>query len=307
MPKMDVLCVGSVNLDTIAVVERLPGRDERIMGETVLEAGGGPAATAAVALARQGLRVGFCGVVGDDDAGRRGLAMLEAEGVDVSTSVIERGRPSPRSVVIVETGSPTRSIIVTESAAPQPSAIPAGIAEWYHADQTGYAAVVASAEREPLRISLDAGNPIAGLRLDRVELYAPTLGSLLQRYPGTSPVAALRAAAAEGPRLVVATSGAAGAYAFEADRAAKIPAFAEPVLSTLGAGDVFHGALLAAVLQGLDLVAAVQRASAVALLSCRGLDGRSAIPDAAQTDAYLRETAAPPPELATEEEPERER
>jgi sulfofructose kinase len=50
------------------------------------------------------------------------------------------------------------------------------------------------------------------------------------------------------------------------------------VLSTLGAGDVFHGALLAAIQHGLGLEDCLRYANLVAFRSCQGLDGRSAIP-----------------------------
>ena len=49
-------------------------------------------------------------------------------------------------------------------------------------------------------------------------------------------------------------------------------------VSTLGAGDVFHGALLAAFAHGLELRDALTVANRTAALSCRALDGRSAIP-----------------------------
>ena len=58
-----------------------------------------------------------------------------------------------------------------------------------------------------------------------------------------------------------------------------VPAFPVEVVSTLGAGDVFHGALLACLARGLPLRDAAVRANACAALSCRALDGRSAIPD----------------------------
>jgi sugar/nucleoside kinase (ribokinase family) len=50
------------------------------------------------------------------------------------------------------------------------------------------------------------------------------------------------------------------------------------VVSTLGAGDVFHGALLASLVRQASLDAALRAANAAAALSCRALDGRSAIP-----------------------------
>ena len=56
---------------------------------------------------------------------------------------------------------------------------------------------------------------------------------------------------------------------------------------TLGAGDVFHGALIAQIIQGFELSVALHRANAVAALSCRGLDGQSMIPTTAELNAFL--------------------
>jgi sugar/nucleoside kinase (ribokinase family) len=65
------------------------------------------------------------------------------------------------------------------------------------------------------------------------------------------------------------------------------PAFEVDPVSTLGAGDVFHGALLAQLVRDVPLVEALTAASACAALSCRALDGRSAIPTARELDAVL--------------------
>jgi sugar/nucleoside kinase (ribokinase family) len=60
------------------------------------------------------------------------------------------------------------------------------------------------------------------------------------------------------------------------------PAFPVDVVSTLGAGDVFHGALLAQLVRDVPLPDAL--ANACAALSCRALDGRSAIPTGEELD-----------------------
>jgi sulfofructose kinase len=57
-----------------------------------------------------------------------------------------------------------------------------------------------------------------------------------------------------------------------------VPAPAVDPVSTLGAGDVFHGALLAGLVRELPLEEALADANAVAAASCAALDGRSAIP-----------------------------
>jgi sugar/nucleoside kinase (ribokinase family) len=66
-----------------------------------------------------------------------------------------------------------------------------------------------------------------------------------------------------------------------------MPAHAIDARSTLGAGDVYHGALLAALVGGATIRGAMAEASVVAALSCRGLDGRSAIPDRPELRAAL--------------------
>ena len=66
------------------------------------------------------------------------------------------------------------------------------------------------------------------------------------------------------------------------------------VVSTLGAGDVFHGALVAAHVRDLPLDDALEYANHVAALSCLGLDGRSAIPTHDDVTARLRARTARP-------------
>jgi sulfofructose kinase len=324
---LDVICVGVATVDTIAAVERMPGEDDRVVGEPFVVAGGGPAATAAVALARLGASVGFCGVVGDDDAGALSRALLEDEGVDTRWLRTRRGVRTPQSMIMVSRASCTRSIVTTPSTPPDPGSVPVRASRWLHTDQTGYAAAreALRGQAGPALLSVDGGNPIPGLDLRGVDLYAPTVGSLRAAFPagestdeptdestvslaalpagdpGDSPggplggvAGSLRAAAAAGARRVVATAGAGGCEVLVDGRAVHVPPVAVEPLSTMGAGDVFHGALLAGLAEGRSLVEAAWRANAVAAISCRGLDGRSGIPHAAEAEKFLS-TVRPAP------------
>jgi sugar/nucleoside kinase (ribokinase family) len=69
------------------------------------------------------------------------------------------------------------------------------------------------------------------------------------------------------------------------------------VRSTLGAGDVYHGALLAALIRGATIRTAMLEAAVAAALSCRALDGRSAIPDRTELEAAL-DAWSPEPSFA---------
>lgn len=283
MSRPDVICVGAANLDTIAVLEVIPDSDARVETEIIFDAGGGPAATAAVTLARLGIAVGFCGVVGDDTIGSIVRQGLEDEGVDTTWLVTEPDFMSTRSLVLIESKTGSRTIVAGRSRAPSPETIPLDVARWLHVDQVGYAPTAAatrSVDLPPL-VSLDGGNPIAGLNLADIDLYVPTLSALSLRYPGMALAAAMARALGEGPSSVVATAGARGSYAFDGNEVVHVPAVYSDVVSTLGAGDVFHGALLAGIVSDLDLPTAIRLATAIASQSCGAIDGRSGIPKVA--------------------------
>jgi len=283
-----VCCVGVATLDRIAIVDRVPGSDERTVAEPFVVSGGGPAATAAVTLARLGIDVAFCGVVGDDEAGASVRDGLAVEGVDVTALQMRPGARTPESMILVERGTGARTIITTPSIAPDAESVPLDVA-WLHADQTGYAAVRDA--RGP-RISIDGGNDIADLRLAGVALYAPTLPALRARF-GDEDEEALLTAAAAGAETVVATDGGDGAIVLASGAITRVPAVEVDVVSTMGAGDVFHGALLAGIVSGLDPVESARRAAFVAARSCTALDGRSGIPTLAEVDDAMNASAVP--------------
>ena len=295
MPTPPLVFVGTATHDTIALVDRYPDADERILVDDLVVAGGGPAATAAVAAARLGRQVAFVGAVGDDAVGDAIVAGLRAEGVDTSGIVRRCGGRSATSVVVVTRERATRAILHRPADAIEISAtgwaLIAG-AEWLHVDQAGWPLVDAwwQTRTDRPRLSVDAGNPVDGVSLDGVDLYVPTVSALRRHYGDRPTAQLLQAAIDDGVRVVVATDGADGASVLGSDEPMlHVPAFAGEVHSTLGAGDVFHGALLAAIDRGLPRRDAVEYASAVAFLSCEGLDGRSAIPDHPRTMSFLRD------------------
>jgi sulfofructose kinase len=283
-----VVCVGYATLDTILAIPRHPDADDRVVASALEFAGGGAAATAAVTLVRLDVPVSFVGTVGDDDAGAFIREGLEREGVDVSELRVVPGAGSPRSTILVEGAN--RTIISFPGTVPQPELRPRArelcrAAEWVHVDHAGY---TAARELEGVRLSIDGGNPVPDLDLRGVALYAPTEQALEDVFPDA------RAALDAGADLVVVTRGGEGSYAVTKDAEPVFaPAFPVEVVSTLGAGDVFHGALLAAVVRGEPLDRCLAYANAVAGLSCRGLDGRVAIPDHATAVAAALQDHSP--------------
>ena len=295
-----VVCVGHATLDAIVAVPRLPQPDERLPATDGVLAGGGPAATAAVALARLGVAVAFAGRVGDDPAGSIVRDGLARDGVDVSLLDVVAGATPFTACLVGPDGD--RVLLPTPGTLPPitltgPLRAALRHAQWLHVDHVG-AAILPSlrAAGLSLRVSVDGGNPIPGLALDGIDLYAPTVTALLE-LTGADTEAGLRAALDAGARLVVATDGARGAHAAWAEdgaiRSIHVPAATVPrLVSTLGAGDAFHGGLLAALLEHRPIEDALAMANAVAAASTGALDGRAALPDRADLAALAAERAA---------------
>jgi sugar/nucleoside kinase (ribokinase family) len=314
-----VVCVGVVAIDALALVDHYPAADERVVGEQVSIVGGGPAANAAVVLARQGIPVAFVGRVSADEAGEQALRLLEAEGVDTSGAMRDPHVPTQVACVVVSKASKTRAIS-TLAVPPLPSLAemsPRAVelvaaAEWVHTDHLGFAPVAQLfAEMDPAerpRLSVDAGNPVQRLDVSLLDLYVPTTESLAAQYRQPSTTEGVEKAAhlalADGAKAIVATSGSEGSTAWwSADFVAGIDpgrvhveaAAGIEIVSTLGAGDVFHGALLSALCRRLDWPEALRQANDTAALSCRALDGRSAIPTLAELVALSGRFPARPP------------
>ena len=288
-----VLCIGVITVDTIALVDKYPSADDRVIAEEIVRAGGGPAAVASVALARLGVSSAIAGTIGNDADGDYVLDIFKREGVNTE-GITRTSTPTGGALIVASREYSARAISTRQPIHQAPlndraKAI-ASKADWVHVDHVGVhqlkgAGIVRGSGP---KISFDAGYDVENFDVTTVDLFAPNDKSLLSRHPGKSFEEALTIDAEKGASLVVATQGSVGSAGYSAQTGlVKAPSFKTEIVSTLGAGDVFHGALLAQLIQGFALQEAIRRANAVAALSCRGLDGQSAIPTTSELNTYL--------------------
>ncbi|CAN2175489.1 RbsK Sugar kinases, ribokinase family [Candidatus Nanopelagicaceae bacterium] len=285
--------MGVITIDTIALVEKYPGEDERVLAEQISRAGGGPAAVAAVALSRLGIKSAIVGTIGDDADGREVLRIFAQEGVDTSGISIGSS-PTAGSVIVASKEHSARAISTRQPViqAPINEAVKKLIAgaQWVHVDHVGIKRLdeAGITRGKGPQISFDAGYGVESFDPIVVDLFVPTDRQMALRYPGIDLAVALENDSLKAGNTVVATQGSAGSAGFSPETGlVTAPGFKVEVTSTLGAGDVFHGALVAQLIQGHSLQEALRRANAVAALSCRGLDGQSMIPTTTELDAYL--------------------
>ena len=290
----DAIFIGVSTIDTIALLDSYPAADSRTVTEHLERAGGGVAATAAVAAARLGGNVAFAGVVGDDDEGREIIAKLNAEGVNTDLVVIDENSKSATSVVIVTQSTATRAIITRQQINYQACVtdkLKTAITNTkiVHLDHAGYQLLpqLGLTRGAGPKISLDHGNQISNFDPNQIDIYVPSDIRLLELHPTLDLESAVKAQAAKCNQDVIVTAGSEGSFAMINGQFAHAPAANVEVLSTLGAGDVFHGAIVMQYLQQQSVLDTLIRSNAVAGLSCQGLDGRSAIPTAAELDEFL--------------------
>ncbi len=282
-------------MDTIALVDSYPDEDERVLAHQISRAGGGPAAVAAVALSRLGVATAIAGTIGDDQDGAEVLKIFAREGVD--TSGISIGASATSGSVIVASKEHNSRAISTRQPMQQVNLNSEAKrlisqAKWLHVDHVGINRLKSEniSRGTGPKISFDAGYNVAEFDAAEVDLFVPTDRQMALRFPDLQLGAAVERDATSAKNITVATQGSAGSIGFSNESGlVHAPGFEVAVVSTLGAGDVFHGALLAQVIQGYKLADALQRANAVAALSCLGLDGQSMIPNTSELNSFLKE------------------
>ncbi|HTP63878.1 MAG TPA: PfkB family carbohydrate kinase [Geobacteraceae bacterium] len=298
--KFDVVGLGVSTLDLLLVVAELPaGESVQRASESMLQ-GGGPVATALVALARLGSRTAMIDKLGDDWRGRLIIDGLRKEKVATEWIRTAAGRTSSIASILVRRRDGARAITFSPGTAGEldPDELPEDIIaratvlhmNGRHFDASLRAARLARARG--VKVSFDGG---ADRYCDRIrELVAMTDICIVARpfacaYAGREDVAAAAGALLSGgPEIVVITSGAGGSDVFARDgEGFHQPAYKVKAVDTTGAGDAFHGAFLHGLVTGLDLKECADLAAAVAAMNTGKLGGRGALPTLAEARNFM--------------------
>jgi sugar/nucleoside kinase (ribokinase family) len=302
------VCLGHATCDLLGTLDGWPGPDEKTRLLAAFERqGGGPAATAAVTLARLGTPTRLLGVVGDDDLGRWILAGLREEGVDVDGVRVRRGRRSHLSICLADRRSGGRNVLwhPGDAADLRPAELPRGaldgagvvLLDGRHPEAA--AALAKTARRRGLPTLLDAGSPAAtttalARQVDVCVASQPFARALAgDERPGEQ----LRALLALGLRHAGVTLGRRGAvfggagerhYLFQ-------PVLRVRTVDSTGAGDAFHGAVAWGLLHGWPPSRLLRLAAVVAALKCRAAGGRRGLPTLPEVRRRLAQPSTPRP------------
>ena len=294
LPGVDVLCVGHACFDLTFAVSHHPDPDEKSVADGLIGSGGGPAANAAVTVARLGLRAAFAGYLGNDPWGDRILQEFRDEGIN--TDFIARGSaPTPLAAVLVKPdgmrtvinyhgGTGTLAADSLDFSGVHPLVL------LFDGHQPWLSLALGELARQAgIPTILDAGSVHVGTRAlaDKVD-YLICSEKFAREYTSQSEPELAAARLNELAATTVVTLGQDGLVWSQAGRVRRLSAFKVEVVDSTGAGDVFHGALAAGLAEGKAWEETLRFASAAAALSCTRPGARSGIPTRQEVTDFLQ-------------------
>ena len=293
-----VLCIGQAVQDFVFSVDEMPATADKYRATDFETLGGGPAATAAVAISRLGGTARLAARVGDDMLANLIASELESYGVDCTLIRRMSGRRSSVSAVLVDSAG-ERMIVnyLDKSMDPDP--------EWLHAyAPLDIAAVLADtrwpegalvgmnlARRNDLPAVLDADLPVPkDGELVKAATHAAFSERGLAEYSGIhNAKAALQSVHQQTETWCCVTLGSGGTLVMDDGQLSHVPAFDVSVRDTLGAGDVWHGAFALALAEQETTSDAVRFASAAAALKVHNGGGRAGCATRADVESFLQQ------------------
>ncbi len=302
MKKYDVVGLGMATLDILTQTPRLPNSNDCFPISTIEMQGGGPVATALVALAKLGATCAYLGPFAKDDTASQITAELERYGIDLQFSPTREVGSSSVSVILVEQSNGQRAILYQKSTVDDlnPDEVPENLilnARALHLDGFFTPAAIQAAKlarHHGVLVSFDGG---AGeFMWEELSQLLPLVDILVVARQFAQNTTGLDNPMEAGPALleqyknqqVVITDGEHGCWYWDQNTHFHQPAFNVEVVDTTGAGDTFHGAYLFACLQSeWTPQYRLKFASAVAALKCTKMGGRKGIPTLEETLSFL--------------------
>ena len=293
-----IIVFGSIAMDIVQSVQYLPRPGETVLTADYAMLPGGKGANQALAAARAGAAVRFIASVGKDDFGQRALANLDQAGINIK-GVARRDRPTACATISVDRDGENQIVVSS-------GANLATVAGQLNPDEgdlvlqqmeiplpeilAGIDLARARGAKTILNAAPFQSTPAAALdKLDvlivneiEARMLADDLGLDATDLAGVCAKVQKRFAT-----TVVLTLGPDGAMAFAHDQAVQAGVLPIQALDSVGAGDAFIGAYVAAMASDLSLEDCLRRGSIAGGLACLRPGAQDGVPDQAAITAHV--------------------
>lgn len=303
--KAVVTVVGSLNVDLIVDVQRLPRAGETVSASQLTRRFGGKGANQALAAARQGARVTMVGCVGDDAEGRTYMDQLRREGITISTMKTARGTSTGTAFIAVDAAAENQ-IIVYPGANGQLSggavrsqrariAVATALLVQLEVplDAVLAAIEIANESNVPVVFNPSPANPDFPWGTPRIDFLivnqseAEALFDRPVETLATETTAWLEALHEKKVRTLIVTRGARTTLTLHQDVFAEVPTLAVEAVDTVGAGDTFAGVFAAQHQTGKSFLEVVRWANASGALATLKAGAQEGIPMAGDVTQAL--------------------
>lgn len=303
-----LVVLGSLNMDFVVTVERLPAPGETVLGSDFQMLPGGKGANQACAAGKlaKTSAVRMIGRVGYDVFADHLKASLSAAGVDVSAVAGTRSQPTGVAHIWVDRDG-QNSIVVASGAN---FAFPASDIEGVRGSFKGARVALFQLETPldtvgaALKLAREAGattildpapaQKLSSEMLGLVDILTPNeteacilLGKRPSRITTVEAPELARAVLALGPKAVVLKLGDQGCLYFDGGEQIYARGFQVEVRDTTAAGDTFNAALAVALSEDLEVGAALRFANAAAAISVTRLGAQASAPGRSEVEQFL--------------------
>lgn len=297
-----IVVIGSSNTDMVVQSERLPRPGESVLGGDFMMAGGGKGANQAVAVVRMGHKVVFSAALGNDIFGDAALNSYQNFGID-TTHIVRKDIPSGVALIMVDSKGQNcisvalgaNNALTIEDVLPALESVESGdiVLLQLEIPMATVEAAVEAAAAKGARVVLNPAPaaPVSEQVLSNLYLITPnqTEAQTLTGVEVTDEASACEAAqilCARGVERVVITMGGSGAYLYENGKGVIVPARMVHAIDTTAAGDVYNGALCAALAEGKSLEQALAFATKASAISVTRAGAQPSVPSREEVDNF---------------------
>ena len=298
-----ILTLGSINIDLILSMERLPVAGENLFGKDYLYVPGGKGANQAVAASLLGANVVFVGKVGDDINGKSLIRELHKKGITTEYIYLDKTVPTGLAAIVLESMSQNRIIVypganmsITENEVIRAfeRSYDALLLQLEIPEQTVISAC-SLAKAKNIPVIVDAG-PAQDFPLEKIkgiEILSPNetetyamCGIKPNNYQNAVEAAKILKKRS-GAKFVVIKLGDKGALLFLDSHCELIPSIPVEVIDPTAAGDAFIAALTIEYLRSGNIVKAVQYGNIVGAISVTKLGAQPSLPTIFEVEEFI--------------------
>lgn len=291
--KFHTAVVGSINMDLILKMKKVPDAGENLLGTSYGNANGGKGANQAVGLARLGAPTKLIGKVADDENGRKLLENLRNNNIDIS-GVATNGTQTGLAAIILDNDGNNR-IVVYEGANAEidPNEASAQITDdidllllQFETNEDVVIKCVNTAVAKGITTVVDCG-PAKQFDLEKMQgatIITPNESetkALTGIFPDSeetileaSEILMTRSKA----KYIVLKLGSRGCSVWDGENLHLIPAYKSEVVDTTAAGDCFTAAMALEYLRSGDIISACDMGNKAGSISVSRMGADASMP-----------------------------